>query len=171
MPTPEELNLSSEALSTEAIDPFAELESVQETEISPETVQEAEPTSKTPEPVEPTPPPSTPTAPIAGHAAPGKDQFLQDIESALSEGLEDIYRQLPPDRRKIFKTRGEKLAEEIRGLLVAAKAEAKRIFQMIMDWLKTLPGVSRFYLEQEAKIKTDKILTAAAEERRRGLLT
>lgn len=171
MPTPEELKLRPEVPAAEAVDPFAELESAQETEPSLETAQESEPA-----PVVERQPPQTPPSKggDAGTTAPvpvAKDQFLQDIELALSEGLEDIYRQLPPDRRKIFKTRGEKLAEEIRILLVAAKAEAKRIFQMIMDWLKTLPGVSRFYLEQEAKIKTDKILTAAAEERRRGLLT
>lgn len=171
MPTPEELKLRPEAPAAEAIDPFAELESAQETEISPEQaipVQERVPVTS-PHPSLPPPSKGAGTGMVA--RAPAKDQFLQDIESALSEGLDDIYRQLPPDRRKIFKTRGEKLAEEIRGLLVAAKAEAKRIFQMILDWLKSLPGVSRFYLEQEAKIKTDKILTAAAEERRRGLLT
>jgi len=27
-----------------------------------------------------------------------------------------------------------------------------------LDWLKILPGVNKFFLEQEAKIKTDKIL-------------
>lgn len=168
MPTPEELKLRPEAPAAEVVDPFAELESARETEPTPEAAREEQPI---PEPVEPAPPSSLPTAPVAGHAAPAKDQFLQDIESALSDGLEDIYRQLPPDRRRIFKTRGETLAAEIRSLVVAGKAEAKRIFQLVLDWLKSLPGVNRFYLEQEAKIKTDKILTAAAEERRRGLLT
>ncbi len=169
MPTPEELMRPPETPAPEAVDPFAEVETAFEAEPSPESgiSPEREPVE---EAAEPAPPASTPVAPVAGHAVP-KDQLLQDIESALSDGLDDLYRQLPPDRRRIFKTRGEKLAQEIRGLVVAAKAEAKRVFQMILDWLKSLPGVSQFFLEQEAKIKTDKILTAAAEERRRGLLT
>lgn len=158
-----------EAPAAEAVDPFESMESGREAESAAleRTAERVASERSTPAPV-----PSAPAAPLVPVVRAGaKDQLLQDIESALSEGLEDIYRQLPPDRRKIFKTRGEKLAEEIRGLVVAAKAEAKRIFQLVLDWLKTLPGVSRFFLEQEAKIKTDKILTAAAEERRRGLLT
>ncbi len=169
---PEELKSRAEAPAAEAVDPFAELESGQEVESTPERPAPAQERPPSPQPLPPKGEGAVPS-PVSVQSSPAtaKDQLLQDIESALSEGLEDIYRQLPPDRRKIFKTRGEKLAEEIRGLVVAAKAEAKRIFQMILDWLKTLPGVNRFYLEQEAKIKTDQILTAAAEERRRGLLT
>jgi hypothetical protein len=44
----------------------------------------------------------------------------------------------------------------------------KKILALIRDWLKLIPGVNRFFLEQEAKIKTDKILLAAEEKKQQG---
>ena len=38
------------------------------------------------------------------------------------------------------------------------KVEVKRVLTMLKDWLTSIPGVNRFFLEQEAKIKTDRIL-------------
>ena len=40
----------------------------------------------------------------------------------------------------------------------ATTGKAKKIFQLILEWLKLLPGINRFFLEQEAKIKTDRII-------------
>jgi hypothetical protein len=44
----------------------------------------------------------------------------------------------------------------------------KKIFVLIRAWLKIIPGVNRFFLEQEAKIKTDKILFVTEEEKKRN---
>ena len=38
------------------------------------------------------------------------------------------------------------------------KVKVKEIVKLIIEWLKIIPGASRYFLEQEAKIKTDKIL-------------
>ena len=38
------------------------------------------------------------------------------------------------------------------------KIQVKKIFILIISWLKIIPGVNKFFLEQEAKIKADRIL-------------
>ena len=57
-----------------------------------------------------------------------------------------------------FKLKGEEVARNIEQVVAAGKSKAKQILHWIKDWLKLIPGVNRFFLEQEAKIKTDKII-------------
>ena len=38
------------------------------------------------------------------------------------------------------------------------RVKASDIFELIKNWLKMIPRLSLYFLEQEAKIKTDKIL-------------
>ncbi len=71
----------------------------------------------------------------------------------------DAFRELTPIQKQKFKIKGEETAWEIRKLLKATHVKIKKIFRLILEWLKMLPGVNRFFLEQEAKIKTDKIIT------------
>ena len=60
--------------------------------------------------------------------------------------------------REEFKLKGEQAASQIRELLKSAHIKVKKILRLILDWLRMLPGVNHFFLEQEAKIKTDKII-------------
>ena len=53
---------------------------------------------------------------------------------------------------------GEETASKIAQLLEAAKVKTRKIFDLIVKWLRIIPGINRFFLEQEAKIKADKIL-------------
>ncbi len=94
------------------------------------------------------------------------DRLAKEIESILSENLTDIYLAMPPDKQQEFKTKGEETASKVRELVRAVKVNAKKIFQLIRDWMKIIPGVNRFFLEQEAKIKTDKILLISEEEQK-----
>jgi len=82
----------------------------------------------------------------------------REIEKILEEDLEEIYLNLPVDRQKEFKAKGEETAEEINSLLDRAKIKAKKIIELIVKWLAIIPGVNRFFLEQEAKIKADEIV-------------
>ncbi len=157
---------SPESATAEPAEPSPEFSPERVAETAPEHAAESAPASAETPPADL--PPAPPPAAARAAAAPPKDPLLQSIESAMQEGLEDLYRQLPPERRTVFRTRGEQVAAQIRTLLSSAKVKAKNIFRLLVDWLKMLPGTSRFYLEQEAKIKTDKILLAAEEERRRG---
>jgi len=80
------------------------------------------------------------------------------IEKVLSGGLEDVYAGMPPDKQQEFKQAGEKTANEILTLLAKAKVKIKSIIHLIKKWLLIIPGVNKFFLEQEAKIKADEIM-------------
>lgn len=101
----------------------------------------------------PPPPPSVPAEP-----AEIKSEQLIQIESILEEDLKDTYFKLDPKIRGKFQSEGEKTAKKIEILLKEAKVKTHKIFKAIYDWLKIIPGVNKFFLRQEAKIKTDKIL-------------
>ncbi len=90
---------------------------------------------------------------------PARDQELQAIENILAEGLEKIYQDLPASLQGRFREKGEEVAGQIWRLLEATKVKAQQILELIRGWLRLIPGVNRFFLEQESKIKTDKILT------------
>lgn len=87
-----------------------------------------------------------------------RDPLTIQIEAVMSEGLDDFYRSLTPIQQQQLKIKGEKIALEIRDLFRQTHLKVKKIFILILEWLKLLPGINHFFLEQEAKIKTDKIL-------------
>jgi hypothetical protein len=53
---------------------------------------------------------------------------------------------------------GEETVEKINSLLDKTKIKIGKIINLIKKWLKIIPGINQFFLEQEAKIKTDKII-------------
>jgi len=87
-----------------------------------------------------------------------KSQVLQNIELILQEDIGYLYSELSPPDKEIFKQKGEMTATKIRMLLNEATEKVWQIFKLIVEWLKYLPGVNRSFIEQEAKIKTDKIV-------------
>ncbi|HBU06455.1 MAG TPA: hypothetical protein DEB09_00050 [Candidatus Magasanikbacteria bacterium] len=87
-----------------------------------------------------------------------KDEITVQIEKIMEEGLGDAYKELTPIQKQEFKIKGEAVAWEIRNMVKLAHIKVKSIFRLLLEWLKMLPGINRFFLEQEAKIKTDKIL-------------
>lgn len=87
-----------------------------------------------------------------------KDQMTAHIEKIMEEGIGDAFMELTTIQKQEFKLKGEETAKNIKELLQASKVKIKKIFELIMDWLKLLPGINKFFLMQEAKIKTDKIL-------------
>jgi len=87
-----------------------------------------------------------------------KSETRKQIEKILSEDLVDIYRAMDANQKLIFKQKGEETASLIENLVQTAKATAKKVITLIREWLKLIPGVNKFFLEQETKIKTDKIL-------------
>ncbi|HPI67102.1 MAG TPA: hypothetical protein PKZ16_00960 [bacterium] len=97
-----------------------------------------------------------------GVGAPGIDSsktpLHQNIEAVLEEDLGDLYFSLSPEKQKIFKAEGEQTAKKIIELIETAKITFRRVFNLIKKWLKIIPGLNRFFVEQEAKIKADRIL-------------
>ena len=87
-----------------------------------------------------------------------ENRKLQAIEDIMSSGLDEAFLGMKPNEQKRFKEEGEKTAKKISVLLGKARVGADRIINLIRRWLSLIPGVNRFFLEQEVKIKTDKIL-------------
>jgi hypothetical protein len=86
-----------------------------------------------------------------------KEQEIK-VEKILEEGIEDIYKKLPMQKQMEFRIVGERTAKEINFLLDKAKFSVAKILELIKKWLAIIPGVNSFFIEQEAKIKTDKII-------------
>lgn len=89
---------------------------------------------------------------------PPKDEAVIEVEKILEDGIGPFYASLPPEARPLFKQKGEEAANEISEMLRTLHFKVKRILELIYTWLKTIPGVNKFFLEQEAKIKTDRIV-------------
>ncbi|TSC55636.1 MAG: Uncharacterized protein G01um101418_780 [Parcubacteria group bacterium Gr01-1014_18] len=104
-------------------------------------------------------------------AAAKKSGELVEIEKIMESDLSDYYQTMPKALQSRFKTRGEEVARAIDLMLRQAAVNAKKIVKLILGWLRMLPGVNRFFLEQEAKIKTDQILLYKEELDRRRLLS
>jgi len=80
------------------------------------------------------------------------------IDNYLSEGLSETFLAMSPAKQKIFKAEGELTARKINILLDAAKINVGKIISLIKHWLKFITNINRFFLDQEAKIKADKII-------------
>jgi len=93
-----------------------------------------------------------------------KTARIQAIENILEEDLGDVYFSLTPEKQREFKRKGEETAIKISMLAEKTKIKAKKIISLIRDWLLLIPGVNKFFLEQEAKIKADKIIELKNKE-------
>lgn len=80
------------------------------------------------------------------------------IDKILSEGLNDIFLSMSPAKQKEFQVKGEETVKKINVLLGEAKVKVNKIIDLIKKWLKIIPGVNKFFLEQETKLKVDKIM-------------
>lgn len=82
----------------------------------------------------------------------------EKIEKVLEENLGDLYLSMPPEKRREFKIIGEQTAAKINLLMEKTKFKVKEIINLIKYWLSFIPGINKYFLEQEAKIKTDRII-------------
>lgn len=94
-----------------------------------------------------------------------KDEVTIEVQEIMQDGLGDTFRSMSPEDKERFRVKGEEVAGEIAVMVRELKVEAKRVILLIRDWLLTIPGVNKFFLEQEAKIKTDRILELERERR------
>jgi hypothetical protein len=101
---------------------------------------------------------------ISSSKSPVAEDYLlkraKEIDQILSRGLEEIYLKMPPAEQSAFRIKGEETVTKINVLLSETKIKVNKIIDLIRDWLKMIPGVNRFFLEQEAKIKADDIIKA-----------
>ncbi len=104
-----------------------------------------------------------PSAPVPAPVTPAVAQ-LQQIEQVLADGLQDLYASLPPAEQQKFKVTGEQAAQQVQGLLSQVKVKVQQVIDVIRQWLGTLPGVNKFFVEQEAKIKAEKLVRLAGKD-------
>ena len=90
----------------------------------------------------------------------------KQIESILSEGLEQTYESLDENLKQEFRIKGEQTASQIQQIISQAKIVVHKIINLIKAWLSIIPNVNNFFLEQETKIKTDKILKLAEKNKK-----
>ena len=105
--------------------------------------------------------PSATAQDVAQQSTSTKDEVTIEVEKVLEEGLGPFYSSLPPEAKPLFKKKGEEASQEISEMVRTLHVNVKRILQLIHAWLRTIPGVNKFFLEQEAKIKTDRIMELA----------
>jgi len=85
-------------------------------------------------------------------------ELMKKIDGILSEGLTDVFLNMDASKQKLFKEEGEKTVLKIKEVLSHTRFKVKKVIELIKNWLKIIPGVNRYFLEQEAKIKADKII-------------
>ncbi len=83
------------------------------------------------------------------------DEERKEIEKIMSEGLEDEFKQLTPQQQERFKKAGEKTATKIQKLFKKTKFNVHKAYKLLVAWLRKIPHVNKFFLQQEAKIKAD----------------
>ncbi len=98
---------------------------------------------------------------------PVKDPITTEIENILAGDLTDMFLKMPADKQTAFKRAGEETASKIKDIMDQGKFKARKVVDLIKNWLRMIPGVNKFFLEQEAKIKTDKIMLMAEQKKNR----
>ena len=98
--------------------------------------------------------PSSVSAPVVSKQL----EIEKNIEGILAKGLDNVFLSMDAGTQQEFKKKGEKTSQAIVVLLKKTKLKVKKIINLIVSWLKIIPKVNKYYIEQEAKIKTEEIL-------------
>ncbi len=93
-----------------------------------------------------------------GIASQKQKEQEKEIEKVLEADLEEAFLKMSSEKRLEFELKGVETAQEINTLFEQGKATAKKVIDLIKKWLALIPGVNKFFLEQEAKIKADEII-------------
>ncbi len=94
--------------------------------------------------------PISPVAPLTP-----RQEAIDDI---LEDGLTDIYLSLSPEKQQELQKVGAQTVRQIDVLLDHVKSQWRKIMSLIRHFLSIIPGINKFFLEQEVKIKTDRII-------------
>jgi hypothetical protein len=136
----------------------------QEIPSTPETSHEAARVERSPmerapqaETIAETPVSAPAVLPIAAPAAP-IDPTIRSIELILSEDMTEQFMAMSPADQAKFKAKGEETVSKLVALMQKTAIKAKEVLKLIVGWLRFIPHVNKYFLEQESKIKTDKIL-------------
>lgn len=97
-------------------------------------------------------------APAPAVIAVPPDKVAEDVQKILEDGLEEAIVTMPEDAKQRFLQKGKEIGTIVSDMVRHYKVEVKRVLSMLKEWLTAIPGINKFFLEKEAKIKTDRIL-------------
>jgi hypothetical protein len=97
-----------------------------------------------------------------------KDQVTVEVEKILEEGLAEHWKTMPEALKPMFKQKGEQVAKAISQMIKqsitndlemkgAKELDVADVMELVLEWLRMLPRTNKYWLEQEAKIKTDRL--------------
>ena len=95
---------------------------------------------------------------VASQAQTWQKRRANEIDAILADGLNDVFLKMNSAQQAEFKKTGEETVTKINQLLQETKVKVNKIVELIRKWLKLIPGVNKFFIEQEVKIKADKIM-------------
>lgn len=101
------------------------------------------------------------------YPAASKDETTVNVERVMEEGLGQTYSKLSEKDKIRFKQEGERVVREVSGMIRSLKVQADRVLKLIRKWLSIIPGVNKWFMAQEAKIKTDRLVALGEEERKK----
>jgi len=136
--TPEVL-ATPEAVEAQPIEAAAPIEMPKAVETQPAPVVAAAPQAVTP-------------------VASDKSETRIKIEKILEEDLTEVYQNLPDKAKARFISEGEQTANKLETLIAKAKLTVQLAVLLLRKWLRGLPGVGQFFIEQVVKIKADRLL-------------
>jgi len=110
--------------------------------------------------------PATATAqPIAPAVEIQKDEVTIEVEKILEAGLGEYVPDMPEEARQRFLKKGGEVAAQLSVMVRTLNIHVSLVLKLLKEWLLTIPGVNKYFIEQEAKIKADKIIDLADQYR------
>ncbi|MFA5126476.1 MAG: hypothetical protein WC465_00550 [Patescibacteria group bacterium] len=83
---------------------------------------------------------------------------LEKVENILARDMDKVFLSMDLATQAKFKAKGEETAVAITNLLQKTKVQVRKIINLIVDWLRLVPSINKYYLEQEAKLKAEEII-------------
>jgi uncharacterized protein YgbK (DUF1537 family) len=110
--------------------------------------------------------PATATAePVAPAAEVQKDEVTIEVEKILEAGLGEYVPDMPEEARQRFLKKGGEVAAQLSTMVRTLNIQVSLVVKLLKEWLLTIPGVNKYFIEQEAKIKADRIIELADQYR------
>ncbi len=133
-------------------------QSVEQPTTPEQPIEQQQPVEQPTTPEQPVPQVAPVVPPTTAQNISSQEIILEGVENILSKGLDDVFLSMDQATQSTFKTRGEETAKEITTILQKAKFKVREIIDSIFKWLRIIPQVNKYYIEQEAKIKADAIM-------------
>ena len=94
-----------------------------------------------------------------------QDDILIEVEKILEEDLGELVSNMNAKDREKFEKKGLEVSGQIAQMVRTFKLKMEKVVILIREWLQAIPGVNKYFLEQEAKIKSDKIMHLEQERK------